>query len=139
MYFLRYTFRVSKKEARNQCQSNSNITRSQHQPQGTNIVINPGKPEFSSRNSGLSVNIMNERSSILNNPAATLGRTSFAVHSMPNQQARIGANNNYADPHFRENLPITVNCHPNMAEKTTGFTKSIYHWMPLQMPPSLSH
>ncbi|KAK8465001.1 hypothetical protein PHAVU_010G125800 [Phaseolus vulgaris] len=113
--------RVYKKEARNQCQ-----------PQATNVVINPGKPEFPSRNSGLSVNIMNERSSILNNPAATLGRTSFAVHSMPNQQAiiggvrgaELGANYNYADPHFRENLPSIVNCN-RMAEKTTHYRKPL--------------
>ncbi|KAK7381890.1 hypothetical protein VNO80_00439 [Phaseolus coccineus] len=119
--------RVYKKEARNQCQ-----------PQATNLVINPGKPEFPSRNSGLPVNIMNERSSILNNPAA-IGRTSFAVHSKPNQQALIGgvrgaelgANYNYADPHFRENLPSIVNCNPNMAEKTTGFTMRTHHRKPL--------
>ncbi|QCE02362.1 hypothetical protein DEO72_LG8g373 [Vigna unguiculata] len=142
--------RVSKKEARNQRQSNSHITRPQYQPQGTNVVINTENPEFPSRNSVLPFNIMEERSSILNNPAAIFGGTSFAVHSMHNQQAwnytsdfrntfdigrvrgaDIGANYNYADPHFRENLHSFVNCHPNMAQKTTGFPMGTHHRIPL--------
>ncbi|WVZ21889.1 hypothetical protein V8G54_000433 [Vigna mungo] len=127
--------RISKKEATNQLQSNSHITRPQYQPQGTNVVINPENPGFPSRNSVLSVNIMKERYCILNNPAATFGGTSFTVHSMHNQQAwnhtsdfrntfhigrvrgaETGANYNYTDPHFRENQPRFANCHPNMAE-----------------------
>lgn len=139
MYFLRYMFRISKIEARNQRQSNSHITRPQYQPQGTNVVINPENPEFPSRNSDLSVNIMKERYSILNNPAATFGGTSFGVQSMHRNHtsdfrntfdigrvrgAETGANY-YADPHFRENLPRFVNCHPNMAEMGT------HHRIPL--------
>ncbi|XP_014516081.1 zinc finger CCCH domain-containing protein 62 [Vigna radiata var. radiata] len=131
--------RISKIEARNQRQSNSHITRPQYQPQGTNVVINPENPEFPSRNSDLSVNIMKERYCILNNPAATFGGTSFGVQSMHRNHtsdfrntfdigrvrgAETGANY-YADPHFRENLPRFVNCHPNMAEMGT------HHRIPL--------
>ncbi|CAJ1950705.1 unnamed protein product [Sphenostylis stenocarpa] len=144
--------RVSIKEGRNQCQSNSQVTRSQYQSQGTNKLNNPEKPEFPSRSSGLSANVMNGTSSIVNNPAAPvfdqlpiLGRTLFAVHNMHNQQAwnrtghfntfdighvrgsDLGANYNYADPHFRENLKY----HSNMAEKTTGFTMGTHHRIPL--------
>ncbi|KAG4937918.1 hypothetical protein AAZX31_16G009500 [Glycine max] len=131
--------RVSKKDsARNQSQSNSHITRPQYQPQETNVPINPEKPEFPSRNSGLSANIRKETSSIVHKPAAvtghhvdskTLGRTSF-TDNMHNQQAwstgdcrnisdighmRRGADHsayyNYGDSHFREKPTVILKYH----------------------------
>ncbi|KAL3008594.1 hypothetical protein AAZX31_07G040500 [Glycine max] len=129
--------RISKKDSvRNQ--SHSQITRPQYQPQKTN-----------------------KHSSIVNKPAAvtgrhgdskTLGRASFTVHNMHNQQAwnrtgdcrnisdighmRRGADlsvcYNYADPHFRDKPTIIQKYHPFMDE-TSGFTVGthLHHRMPL--------
>lgn len=102
-----------------------------------------------------------KHSSIVNKPAAvtgrhgdskTLGRASFTVHNMHNQQAwnrtgdcrnisdighmRRGADlsvcYNYADPHFRDKPTIIQKYHPFMDE-TSGFTVGthLHHRMPL--------
>ncbi|TKY64233.1 Zinc finger CCCH domain-containing protein 62 [Spatholobus suberectus] len=126
--------RVSKKDsARNQCKSHSHITRSQYQPQETNVPINPEKPEFPSQNSGLPAHIRKETSSIVNKPAAvtgqleTSGRASFNVHHIHNQQAW----NRPADCRSTSNMRgAELGANYNYAE-TTGFTGWTHHRVPL--------
>ncbi|RDX84763.1 Zinc finger CCCH domain-containing protein 62, partial [Mucuna pruriens] len=135
--------RVSiKHSAKNQSQPHSHVTRPPYQPQEINVAINPEKPVFSSRNSGLTADIRKETSFIRNNPAAVTGQ----FHNMHNQQAwnltadcrstfdmrgaELGAYYNYADPHFREKPTTIEKCHPLIAE-TTGFTGWTHHRMPL--------
>lgn len=138
MYFcILHTFRVSNKaSARNQCQSHSHITRSQHQPQEINVPINPEKPEFPSQKPQETSSIVNKPAAITKQHDKSVGNT-FTVHHMHRQQAwnrtadirtfgfvdmkgaELSANYNYAETHYR--MPLANSNHPFLAE-TTGFT-----------------